>query len=116
MNVNIYDSYTLSNHANQIEFNGNYAFDITLKNVGSVDAGNVSENINLYCQSVGLCTVPRATMDINGITFRFIDTAGFRDTQDEVEQIGIERTIQKIQQARIIIWLLDATPSKSEKE
>ena len=56
------------------------------------------------------------TMDINGITFRFIDTAGLRDTQDQVEQIGIERTIQKIQQARIIIWLLDAPPSKSEKE
>lgn len=32
-----------------------------------VDAGNVSENINLYCQSVGLCTVPRATMDVEGI-------------------------------------------------
>lgn len=32
-----------------------------------VDAGNVSENINLYCQSVGLCTVPRATMDADGI-------------------------------------------------
>lgn len=35
--------------------------------MGCVDAGNVSENINLYCQSVGLCTVPRATMDVNGI-------------------------------------------------
>lgn len=35
--------------------------------MGCVDAGNVSENINLYCQSVGLCTVPRATMDIDGI-------------------------------------------------
>lgn len=32
-----------------------------------VDAGNVSENINLYCQSVGLATVPRATMDEDGI-------------------------------------------------
>ena len=32
-----------------------------------VDAGNVSQNINLYCQSVGLATVPRATMDIAGI-------------------------------------------------
>lgn len=32
-----------------------------------VDAGNVSENINLYCQAVGLCTVPRATMDVAGI-------------------------------------------------
>ena len=38
------------------------------KMMGCVDAGNVSENINLYCQSVGLCTVPRATMDISGIS------------------------------------------------
>lgn len=35
--------------------------------MGCVDAGNVSENINLYCQSVGLATVPRATMDVEGI-------------------------------------------------
>lgn len=35
--------------------------------MGCVDAGNISENINLYCQSVGLVTVPRATMDIDGI-------------------------------------------------
>lgn len=35
--------------------------------MGCVDAGNVSENINLYCESVGLCTVPRATMDVDGI-------------------------------------------------
>ncbi|MGM9844351.1 MAG: nitroreductase family protein [Muribaculaceae bacterium] len=34
---------------------------------GCVDAGNVSENINLYCQSVGLATVPRATMDVEAI-------------------------------------------------
>ena len=38
------------------------------KMMGCVDAGNVSENVNLYCQSVGLCTVPRATMDISGIS------------------------------------------------
>lgn len=35
--------------------------------MGCVDAGNVSENINLYCEAVGLCTVPRATMDVEGI-------------------------------------------------
>lgn len=35
---------------------------------GCVDAGNVSENINLYCQSVGLVTVPRATHDTEGIS------------------------------------------------
>lgn len=35
--------------------------------MGCVDAGNVSENINLYCQSVGLATVPRATMDTDAL-------------------------------------------------
>lgn len=35
--------------------------------MGCVDAGNVSENINLYCQSVGLATVPRATMDVEAL-------------------------------------------------
>lgn len=35
--------------------------------MGAVDAGNVSENINLYCQAVGLATVPRATMDAEGL-------------------------------------------------
>lgn len=35
--------------------------------MGCVDAGNVSENINLYCAAAGLCTVPRATMDAEGI-------------------------------------------------
>ena len=54
------------------------------------------------------------TMDINGVQFRFIDTAGIRKTDDEVEQIGIERTIQKIHQARIVIWLLDQRPSWDE--
>ena len=56
------------------------------------------------------------TMEINGVQFRFIDTAGIRKTQDEVEQIGIERTIQKIKQARIIIWLLDQRPSLNEMD
>ena len=56
------------------------------------------------------------SIDINGVQFRFIDTAGLRDTQDEVEQIGIERTIQKIKQARIVIWLLDQRPSPSEMD
>lgn len=35
--------------------------------MGCVDAGNVSENINLYCQAVGMATVPRATHDTNGL-------------------------------------------------
>lgn len=54
------------------------------------------------------------TIDINGITFRFIDTAGIRQTQDEVEQIGITRTYAAIDKARIVLWLIDADPSIEE--
>lgn len=48
---------------------------------------------------------------INGIQFRFIDTAGIRQTDDTIEQIGIERTYQSIERAKIIIWLIDDIPS-----
>ena len=54
-------------------------------------------------------------IDINGIQFRFIDTAGLRQTSDEVEQIGIERTKQKIKEARIVLWLMDACPTNEER-
>jgi len=45
---------------------------------------------------------------IEGTAFRFIDTAGLRDTQDEVEKMGIERSYLKMQQASIILYLFDA--------
>ncbi|MDD7318907.1 MAG: tRNA uridine-5-carboxymethylaminomethyl(34) synthesis GTPase MnmE [Prevotella sp.] len=54
------------------------------------------------------------TMDINGVQFRFIDTAGIRHTTDQVEQIGIDRTYQTIDKARIILWVIDELPSKEE--
>lgn len=54
------------------------------------------------------------TIDINGITFRFIDTAGIRQTTDEVEQIGIARTYAAIDKARIVLWLIDAEPTSEE--
>ena len=54
------------------------------------------------------------TIDIKGITFRFIDTAGIRQTSDEIEQIGIERTYAAIEKARIVLWLLDAEPSEKD--
>ena len=54
------------------------------------------------------------TIDINGITFRFIDTAGIRQTTDEIEQIGISRTYAAIDKARIILWLIDAAPTSEE--
>ena len=54
------------------------------------------------------------TIDIQGITFRFIDTAGIRQTTDQVEQIGIQRTFQAMHKARIVLWLIDANPAPED--
>ncbi len=49
------------------------------------------------------------TITIDGINFRFIDTAGLRHTSDTIEKIGIERTYRKIEQAEIVLLVVDAT-------
>ena len=49
------------------------------------------------------------TMNLGGITFRFIDTAGIRETKETIEIIGIERTYQKLRSASVVILVLDAT-------
>ena len=49
------------------------------------------------------------TLNINGILYRFIDTAGLRKTDETIEKIGIERSYKKIQEATIVIGMLDAT-------
>lgn len=54
------------------------------------------------------------TIDLHGVTFRFIDTAGIRQTTDEIEQIGIERTFAAIEKARIVLWLIDQKPTEAE--
>lgn len=46
---------------------------------------------------------------INGIGFRFIDTAGIRETKDVVESIGIQKTFEKIEQAQVVLFLVDST-------
>ena len=48
------------------------------------------------------------TINLRGVTFRFIDTAGIRQTTDVVESIGIERTFQKMSQADIVLWMIDS--------
>jgi len=48
-------------------------------------------------------------VNIQGVTFRFIDTAGIRETADVIENLGIERTYQQIEQASIVLWLVDGT-------
>ena len=54
------------------------------------------------------------TINLQGITFRFIDTAGIRHTDDQVENMGIERTFFKIEQARIVLFLIDATKNTEQ--
>lgn len=49
------------------------------------------------------------TREIGGILFRFIDTAGLRDTADTVERIGIERAKEHIDRAAVTLWLVDPT-------
>lgn len=49
------------------------------------------------------------TITIEGLLFRFIDTAGIRETKDNIEQLGIERTFQKMEQAGIVLWVVDLT-------
>ena len=56
------------------------------------------------------------TVNIEGITFRFIDTAGIRETSDVVESLGIERTFQKINQASLVLWMIDLTSTVSQIE
>ncbi len=54
------------------------------------------------------------TINLQGITFRFIDTAGIRQTTDTIESLGIKRTFQKMSQANIILWMVDSTDAKSQ--
>lgn len=53
--------------------------------------------------------------NINGITFRLIDTAGIRETQDEIEKIGVEKTLNKINEAQIILYVFDAQDMSEEQ-
>jgi len=49
------------------------------------------------------------TINIDGLVFRLIDTAGIRDTADAIETLGIERTFKKLEQASIILWVIDSS-------
>lgn len=55
-------------------------------------------------------------LNINGVIFRFIDTAGIRETADVIEAKGVERTLERMKQAKLIIYLADATQAVAEVE
>lgn len=54
------------------------------------------------------------TISIQGVLFRFIDTAGLRETKDTIETMGIEKTLQKVKQARVILFMADINDSLRE--
>ena len=54
------------------------------------------------------------TVNIGGVLFRFIDTAGIRETHDTIETLGIERTFQKLEQAGIVLWVVDQTEAEQQ--
>jgi tRNA modification GTPase len=55
------------------------------------------------------------TISINGVNFRFIDTAGLRDTDDRVETMGIDRTFEKMNQAWIVLYVFDINETSEEE-
>ena len=79
-------------------------------------------NVLLNEERAIVSEIPGTTRDsiedeitIDGIRFRFIDTAGIRETTDKIETLGIGRTFEKISASSIVILLFDATLSSAEK-
>ena len=54
------------------------------------------------------------TMNLGGAVFRFIDTAGIRDTTDAIEALGIERSFRTIERADIVLWVVDQTEAEKQ--
>lgn len=101
------DSFTLGNAVK----NG-----IPVAIIGETNAGKSTLlNLLLHEEKAIVSDIHGTTRDviedvinIHGLSFRLIDTAGIRETSDEIESIGIERTFKKIEQANIILWVIDA--------
>ncbi len=54
-------------------------------------------------------------LNINGIEFRMIDTAGIRDAQDTIEEVGIKKTMEKIQQSALLVYVFDVTEMEARE-
>ncbi|MFN8415315.1 MAG: tRNA uridine-5-carboxymethylaminomethyl(34) synthesis GTPase MnmE [Cytophagaceae bacterium] len=91
--------------------------------VGKPNAGKSTLlNTLLHEEKAIVSEIPGTTRDfiedeltVEGVTFRFIDTAGLRETVDKIEAIGVQRTREKMSQAALIIYLFDVNTT-SEKE
>lgn len=92
--------------------------------VGAVNAGKSTLLNALLCDDRAIVSdiagttrdTIEETMTIDGTLFRFIDTAGLRETSDEVEKIGISRSYKKMNEASIVLALLDVTVPEEENE
>jgi tRNA modification GTPase len=95
--------------------------------VGKPNAGKSTLlNVLLNEEKAIVSDIPGTTRDfiedevsIEGIRFRFIDTAGLRETQDIVEALGVERTHKKVEEAALVIYLFDVnitTPEELQQE
>lgn len=78
-------------------------------------------NTLLHEEKAIVSEIPGTTRDviedvinIEGFSFRFIDTAGLRKASDKIESLGIEKTFQKIEQAYIVLYMIDATADMTE--
>lgn len=56
------------------------------------------------------------SVNIDGVIYRFVDTAGLHSTEDRLEQMGIERTWKALEKAHIILWLTDSSEGKLEED
>ena len=67
-----------------------------------------------------ICGTTRDTiegvMTLSGVSFRFIDTAGLRETTDVVERMGIERTLEQLKKSSIALWMIDPTADTGQME
>ena len=67
-----------------------------------------------------ICGTTRDTiegvMTLSGVSFRFIDTAGLRETHDVVERMGIERTLEQLKKSSIALWMIDPTADTGQME
>ena len=92
--------------------------------VGQPNVGKSSLMNQLSGEEVAIVTPIAGTtrdsikniIQINGLPLHIIDTAGLRDTNDEVEKIGIARTYQALENAQVALLLVDAAHSISDKE